>query len=101
MPDSVAGSPNLCDVVSNDARVYLQDIRQRMLRSADSLVEVRAGRPPTVPYMDQVLAKSRRRYIQFIKLLHPRGLIRFLTYRREEVAVLFCAQEGRASSCHH
>lgn len=93
LPESVAGSPNLCDVLSSDARVYLQDIRQQMLRDADSLGEVRSGRPPTIPYMDPVLAKSRRRYIQFIKLLYSRGLIRYLTYRREEVATFSCERK--------
>ena len=91
LPSDVVGSPNVKDVVSSGARVLfvLEDIRQRMLRSSHSLAEVRNGQPPIVPYMDKVVASSRPRHIQFVKIIHQRGLIRFLTYRNEEVACFF------------
>ena len=67
-----------------------------MLRSSHSLAEVRDGQPPIVPYMDKVLASSRRRYIQFVKILHQRGLIRFLTYRNEGCFFFFVKKkDGR------
>ena len=89
LPDHTDGSPDVRDVVSSKARVFLQDIRQRMLRDDKSLAEVRSGKPETKPYMDRVLASSQRRYVQFVKLLHSRGLVRFLPYRHEEVAMFF------------
>jgi hypothetical protein len=84
------------EVCDDAARVYLEDDCQRMLRSDSSLSEVRDGKPPIVPYMDKVLSSSQRRYTQFIKILHSRGLVRFLTCRREEVAFFFVLKkDGR------
>ena len=80
LPDTVVGAPLVNDVVSSDARVFLRDIRQRMLRSDSSLAEEREGRPRTVPYMDQVL------HHPIHQALTQSWLGACFTYKREDVS---------------
>ena len=77
------------DVTSGEARRYLDEWKERMLRTDADYEETVAKDGDVEPYMDSTLRNSSRQYLQFIKDLRRRGLVRWSRTPRERVFFLF------------
>ena len=94
LPSSTAGSPAVETVVSDAARQFLGGDLQRMLRSNDEVKALKEAKKIT-PYMDRILATSRRRYLQVIRALLKRDMVTMLdpSEVHEHVGLFFGGEE--------
>ena len=88
LPDDVSDAPLASELGCEKARVYLAEFSERMLRPGDEL-EIAAEAKGIKPYMDVVLGRSRRWYVEFIRDLDRRGLLNWVTDPLAECTAFF------------
>ncbi len=92
LPETTVGCPNLVDVLSPEARKFIDGWGSMML---DSLCEQMAADASTSAprlYMDHILESSRTEYNKFIAAISKVGLINFTTNHRHCVTA-FCVRK--------
>ena len=88
LPDDVSDAPLASELGCEKARIFLAEFSERMLRPGDK-VEIAAEADGIKPYMDVVLGRSRRWYVEFIRDLDRRGLLNWLTDPIAECTAFF------------
>ena len=95
LPSGVSDAPLASDLGCETARLYLTEFRERMLRPGDK-VEIAAEADKVKPYMDVVLGRSRRGYVEFVRDLDQRGLVNWVTDPLAECTIFFVdKKDGR------
>ena len=86
--------PMVEDVTTGEARLYLDEWEERMLRTDADYEEMLEKDGKIEPYMDSTLRSSSHQYLQFAKDLSRRGLVRWSRAQKERVGVFFVEKKN-------
>ena len=94
VPLSVHSAPLATSVLPAEKAPVLEGFREHMLLSDSQYAErvEREGLPGL--YMDPVLKRSRKKYLEFVKLLASRGILSFHRHADEHVGVFFVGKKS-------
>ena len=90
LPESVADAPMATALLPESHRDLLEDFEQHMLLSDKEFEEVDDHGRPIELYMDPVLDKDSKEYLNFVLDLHRRGMLHFTRNPKEFVKLFFC-----------
>ena len=95
MPTTTAGSHRVETVVTGETRQYLENGKERMLRSRQEISEMKE-RLEIIPYMDKTLASNRRRYLQLMRAFLKRDMVTLIEVDevREHAGVFLVGKPG-------
>jgi hypothetical protein len=94
LPEDVRKCPSVGAVTPDEARQYLEENGQRMLKTETEYQREIAEKPLAKAYWDQKL-KTRRHYRALVLRLHRIGMLRFTLDPREFVGVFTAWKSGR------
>ena len=76
--DDASTGPSVHDVADGEARRFLDEWEQRMLRDDEDYEEQVRSEGPVEPYVDSVLRSNPKTYAKFVKYLRRRDLVRWM-----------------------
>ena len=96
LPSDVANCPEVVQVLPQGKADVFRGFREQMLRSPEDFEEHQALVGEAGLYMDPVLAKNRRKYIQFVKQLRGKGIVCFSLHADEHCGIFFVTKKSGA-----
>ena len=96
LPSDVANCPEVVQVLPQGKAYVFRGFRGQMLRSPEDFEEHQALVGEAGLYMDPVLAKNRRKYIQFVKQLRGKGIVCFSLHADEHCGIFFVTKKSGA-----
>ena len=88
LPEDLSGAPGIADLFSAPDPALLEVAEEPLLRSTEDAA-AHLELAPARPYMDPVLSRQRRHYVQFIRRLDRLGMIRWRRSRVESIGLFF------------
>ena len=96
LPSSAVSCPRAVDLLGGRARTSLENFETEILRSDADVWQHDALEGRVEPYMDVVLSKNKKMYLNFVKDLISRGVVRWCRFAKERTTLFFVRKkDGR------
>ncbi|CAJ1449221.1 unnamed protein product [Effrenium voratum] len=94
LPEGTSSGVDMLQALDGDLRDVVENFEDRMLQDADVWTHISRSASRLVPYDDPSL-RSRRKYLEFLRELHDRGILCFTEECRGRVGAFTVAKKAK------